>query len=143
MGRNAVILLAEDDEGHAGLIVKNLRRAGVGNRILVFRNGEDILTFLSGEGKNLCLEDEGSCILLLDIRMPGIDGIEILQKLRRDEALRNIPVIIITTTDEPGTIRKCYELGCKGYIIKPVDYDRFIETVRELGEFLLKMDAPR
>ncbi|NOZ68409.1 MAG: response regulator [Deferribacteres bacterium] len=141
MKKDTVILLAEDDEGHAGLIIKNLKRAGVGNRILVFKNGEDILHFLSGEGKNLCLQDGNSCILLLDIRMPRIDGIEILQRLKQDETLRDIPVIIITTTDEPGTIQKCRDLGCKRYIVKPVDYNMFVETVRQLGEFLLKMDG--
>ncbi len=143
MEKNTLILLAEDDEGHAGLIIKNLKRAGVGNRILVFRKGEDILSFLYGEGKKTCGQDGGSCILLLDIRMPGIDGIEILQKLKQDETLRHIPVIIITTTDEPGTIQKCHDLGCKDYIVKPVDYDMFVETVRRLGEFLLNMDVPR
>ncbi len=139
MGKNAVILLAEDDEGHAGLIIKNLKRAGVDNRILLFRNGEDILNFLFRKGRYHCRQEGESCILLLDIRMPRVDGIEILRKLKQDETRRKIPVIIVSTTDEPGTIKKCYDLGCKRYIVKPVDYDMFVETIRQLGEFLVKM----
>ncbi len=142
MGKNAVILLAEDDEGHAGLITKNLKRAGVDNRILLFRDGEDILNFLFGRGKYHCRQNGESYVLLLDIRMPRVDGIEILRKLKQDEACRKIPVIIVTTTDEPGTIKKCYDLGCKHYIVKPVDYEMFIEAIRQLGDFLVKMKAP-
>ncbi|MBI4825377.1 MAG: response regulator [Nitrospirae bacterium] len=142
MKNNIVILLAEDDLGHAGLIMKNLKRTGIENEIIHFKDGQEALNFLFGQGPGPRKHNGAAYILLLDIRMPRVDGIEVLVRMKKDEKLRRIPVIMVTTTDDDTTIKKCYELGCASYIVKPVDYDAFVETVKELGVFLQMMEVP-
>lgn len=142
MNKNIVILLAEDDLGHAGLIMKNLKRTGIENEIIHFKDGQEAINFLFGQGQGPKKKSGAAYILLLDIRMPRVDGIEVLVRMKKDEKLRRIPVIMVTTTDDDATIKKCYELGCASYIVKPVDYDAFVETVKELGVFLQMMEVP-
>jgi CheY-like chemotaxis protein len=134
--KNTVIVLAEDDEGHAGLIIRNLRRTGITNEIIHFRDGEETLKFLLGNGEGVRHQDDKSYLLLLDLRMPKVDGIEVMRRVKHDEALRRMPVIVITTTDDPGEIELCYALGCSSYIVKPVNYDEFNEAFRQLGQYL-------
>ena len=136
MKKNTVIVLAEDDEGHAGLIIRNLRRTGITNEIIHFRDGEETLKFLLGNGEGVRHQDDKSYLLLLDLRMPKVDGIEVMRQVKHDEALRKMPVIVITTTDDPGEIELCYALGCSSYIVKPVNYDEFNEAFRQLGQYL-------
>ena len=136
MKKNTVIVLAEDDEGHAGLIIRNLRRTGITNEIIHFRDGEETLNFLLGNGEGVRHQDDKSYLLLLDLRMPKVDGIEVMRQVKHDEALRKMPVIVITTTDDPGEIELCYALGCSSYIVKPVNYDEFNEAFRQLGQYL-------
>ncbi|MDO8283097.1 MAG: response regulator [Thermodesulfovibrionia bacterium] len=142
MKNNIVILLAEDDFGHAGLIIKNLKRSGIGNEIIHFKDGQDTLNYLSEQTQ--VPKDQGGAgyVLLLDIRMPRVDGIEVLTRMKKDERLRRIPVIMVTTTDDDATVNLCYELGCASYISKPVDYDAFIKMVQELGAYLKMMEVP-
>ena len=117
-----VILIAEDDEGHARLIEKNLTRAGLRNPIERFLNGQAVLDFLfrRGEGSHRVLDTP--YLLLLDIRMPQIDGIEVLRQLKQDPELRKVPVIMLTTTDDPREVERCHAIGCASYMVKPVDY---------------------
>ena len=125
MNSKSAILIAEDDEGHATLIVKNLRRAGIRNEILHFRDGEEILGFLfrTSEKKR---EFGISYLLLLDIRMPKIDGVEVLTRIKTDPELKKMPVIILTTTDDPREVELCHACGCNSYITKPVEYEKFV-----------------
>ena len=81
-------------------------------------------------------------LLLLDIRMPKVDGVEVLRRLKADECLRKMPVIIITTTDDPREVQKCHQLGCNSYITKPIDYDKFVEAIRKLGLYLMVVQVP-
>lgn len=136
MKHNTVILLAEDDEGHAGLIMRNLRRTGIDNEILHFRNGEETLNFLLGRNGGPHRKEDISYILLLDLRMPKVDGIEVMRQIKHDKELRNMPVIVITTTDDPGEIELCYALGCSSYIVKPVNFEEFNEAFKQLGHYL-------
>ena len=131
-----VILIAEDDAGHFQLIKKNLWLTCVDSDILQFKNGQEVLDFLFKTDTEVCLEDKKGYILLLDIRMPKVNGIEVLKKIKEDEELRKIPVIMLTTTSEASMIKQCYELGCSYYMVKPVNYYHFMETVQNLGEFL-------
>jgi CheY-like chemotaxis protein len=101
------------------------------------------LNFLLREGKGPHRETEIPYLLLLDIRMPKIDGIEVLKRIKDDDELRKIPVIVITTTDDPREVERCHALGCSNYIVKPVDYEKFVETIRQLGFFLLVVEFPR
>ena len=136
MKRDMVILLAEDDAGHFQLIRKNLWLSCVDNHILQFKNGEEVLDFLFRTVIGQPAEERKHYILLLDIRMPKVDGLEVLEKIKEHEKLRKIPVIMLTTTSEAGMIKKCYEMGCSYYLVKPVNYHHFMEAVQNLGEFL-------
>ncbi len=135
MDKDTVILLAEDDEGHARLIIKNLRRAGLDNRILLFKDGQETLDFLFGTGEGDHLDSTSQYLLLLDISMPKINGIDVLQKIKQDDELKKTPVIMITTTDDPHEVARCHKLGCSKYIIKTADYEKFVDAISELGTF--------
>ena len=123
MKKEVVILIAEDDPGHAILIQKNLRRAGVNNEIIHFADGQETLDFLRCQGNGLKRDPEKCYVLLLDIRMPRVDGIAVLREINQDQELKNFPVIVLTTTDDPKEIQLCHSLGCKNYITKPVEWD--------------------
>ena len=136
MLKDTVILIAEDDAGHFLLVKKNLWHICVASDILHFKDGQDILDFLFKRGDGPVIEDGRNYILLLDIRMPKVDGHEVLKAMKAEKSLKNIPVIMLTTTDAPGEINHCYELGCSFYIIKPVDYKEFMDAIANLGNFL-------
>ncbi len=138
MKKEPIILLAEDNEPHARLIIRNLKRAGIENEILHFNDGEEILNYLLKDHP----EDGAYYILLLDIRMPKINGIEVLRKVKEDNRMSKFPVIMITTANEPGTVSKCYEMGCDRYIIKPVNHGEFVETINQLAQFLRTIEVP-
>jgi len=142
MKKELNIILAEDDDGHASLIKRNLKRAGLLNEIIHFKNGQETLDFLlKGKEDKERVKDVAS-LLLLDIKMPGVDGIEVLRKVKADDFLKKMPVIMITTTDDPREIDMCHELGCSSYITKPIDYEKFVSAIRQLGLFLLIVEVP-
>ena len=142
MKKELKIILAEDDEGHATLIKRNLKRSGLLNEIIHFKDGQETLDFLfQGKEDEDKIRDVAS-LLLLDIKMPRVDGLEVLRRVKEDSFLKKMPVIMITTTDDPREINKCHELGCSNYITKPIDYDKFVEAVRKLGLFLLVVEVP-
>jgi CheY-like chemotaxis protein len=130
------ILLAEDDAGHATLIQRTLREAGFVNPILHFRDGRDVLDYLGAPGTADEIRRGRSFLLLLDIRMPRVDGVEVLRELQCVPLLKTIPAIMLTTTDDPREIRRCYELGCRSCITKPVRIPLLLETLGRVGLFL-------
>ena len=136
MTEEVVILIAEDDAGHFALIKKNLWRSCIANEILQFKDGQEILDFFFGEGDGPTRKKNAKYVLLLDIRMPKVDGREVLRRMKGDPELRKIPVIMLTTTDEEAEVENCYDLGCSFYIVKPADYNMFMEAVGNLGTFL-------
>jgi CheY-like chemotaxis protein len=136
-----VILIADDDAGHARLIEKNLRRAGMLNRIERFGDGQEVLDFLFSRGEHHAAPDT-AYLLLLDIRMPKIDGVEVLRTLKQHAELRKVPVTMLTTTDDPQEIARCYSLGCSHYIVKPVNCDEFAETIGGLARFVALVEVP-
>lgn len=137
------VIIAEDDDGHATLIQKNLKRAGVVNEIMRFHDGEEVLDFFFKKGEGPHMDESASYLLLLDIRMPKIDGTEVLRQLKQDEHLKKIPVIIVSTTDDPREIELCHKLGCNNYINKPVNYERFVDIIHQLGFFLKIIKYPK
>jgi len=143
MENQVIILIAEDDEGHAVLIRKNLKRAGIANPVIHFKDGQETLDFLFRNGPGPHRKSGSAYMLLLDIRMPGVDGVEVLRRIKQDKELRKMPVTMITTTDDPREIEKCHEIGCSHYITKPIDYENFVETIRQLGLFLMVVSVPR
>jgi len=142
MNKEVIILIAEDDEGHANLIKKNLSRAGIANKIIHFIDGQEVVDFLFRNGEGPHRESGCAYILLLDIRMPKLDGVEVLKLVKDHQELRKIPVIMITTTDDPREIKNCHMLGCNNYITKPVEYDAFVNSIRQLGLFLTVVQVP-
>ncbi len=135
------ILIAEDDEGHAKLIKKNIMASGVENEILTFSNGEKVLDYIYNDISRIRESNGFLYILLLDIRMPKVDGIEVLRKIKSNKDLKKIPVIMITTTDDPKEIEECNFLGCNYYINKPVDYEKFVEIITKLGSFIKTLNS--
>lgn len=142
MKKEVIVLIAEDDDGHATLIEKNLRRAGLLNEIIRFKDGQETLDFLFEKGKAKKRKHDMSYLLLLDIRMPKVGGIEVLRQIKADKELKKLPIIMITTTDDPREVEKCFELGCSNYITKPIEYESFMEAIRQLGLFLLVVEVP-
>jgi CheY-like chemotaxis protein len=142
MNKEIIILIAEDDAGHARLIEKNLRRAGLSNPVERFENGQEILDFLFRRGSGRKRSADGSYLLLLDIRMPQVDGSEVLRQIREAPELRKLPVSMLTTTDDPREVGRCHDLGCNNYIVKPVDYDKFADAIRQLGLFISLVEVP-
>jgi CheY-like chemotaxis protein len=136
------ILLAEDDEGHANLIQRNLRRAGVVNETRRVKDGQETLDFLHCEGAFAGRAPNGSLLLVLDINMPRVDGVEVLRRVKADPRTAKLPVVMLTTTDDPREIERCYALGCNVYITKPVAYTAFAEALHRLGLFLQIVKVP-
>lgn len=142
MTQEVVIIIAEDDAGHARLIEKNLGRVGLHNPIQFFENGQEVLDFLFRRGPGPHRKSDTAYLLMLDIRMPKVDGVETLRQVKEDDSLRKLPVIMLTTTDDPREIQRCHQLGCNSYIVKPVDYDKFAEAIKQLGMFVSLVQVP-
>jgi CheY-like chemotaxis protein len=132
------IIMIEDDEGHARLIERNIRRAGVNNEIKHFVSGTAALEFLFTPAAL----GNGPFLVLLDLNLPDMTGTDILAKIKSNERLRRAPVVVLTTTDDKTEIQRCYDLGCNVYITKPVDYETFAQAIRQLGLFLSVMQVP-
>jgi CheY-like chemotaxis protein len=142
MSKPVTIVMIEDDEGHARLIVKNIRRAGVNNEIVAFTNGTDALEFLLGADGSGDDSAGRQLLVLLDLNLPDMTGVSILEKVKNNPHTRLSPVVVLTTTDDEREIQRCYDLGANVYITKPVDYDSFANAIRQLGLFFSVMQVP-
>jgi len=136
------IIMIEDDEGHARLIERNIRRSDVANKIIPFCNGTEAVRYLFGRDGSGSERDGQALLILLDLNLPDMTGIEILRQVRANKYLKCAPVVILTTTDDSQEIRRCYELGCNVYIIKPVNYESFANAIRQLGLFFSVIQFP-
>ncbi|OYX33625.1 MAG: hypothetical protein B7Y99_07035 [Caulobacterales bacterium 32-69-10] len=134
------IVMVEDDEGHARLIERNVRRAGINNAVRHFLDGTSALDFLFNDREGPSLN--GPALILLDLNLPDMSGTDILVKIKADPKLRRTPVVVLTTTDDKVEIQRCYDLGCNVYITKPVDYEAFAAAIRQLGLFLAVIQVP-
>ena len=134
------IIMIEDDEGHARLIEKNIRRAGINNPICHFTDGGSAIIYLwedpTGPFKN------GPALVLLDLNLPDMSGTDILTRIKSDDTMKLTPVVILTTTDDKQEIQRCYDLGANVYITKPVNYENFADAIRQLGLFLSVIQVP-
>lgn len=136
------IVMIEDDEGHARLIVKNIRRAGVNNEIVPFTAGEPALKYLLGADGSGSGHRGESMLILLDLNLPDMQGTEILRRVKASAGMKLAPVVVLTTTDDEKEIQNCYALGCNVYITKPVNYENFAQAIRALGLFFTVMQVP-
>jgi CheY-like chemotaxis protein len=141
--QHVTILVVDDDEGHIELVRRSFRRAGIGNLITSVTSGSDALDYVFGRGAYANRPGISDLLILLDIRMPGAyDGIEVLRQIKADPTAKLIPVIMLTTTDDPREINRCYQLGCNIYITKPVESTAFIEAINRLGLLISVMKMP-
>lgn len=140
-----VILLVEDDANDELLTLRALEEHHVSNRIVVARDGAEALDFLFGAGAHAGRDTrEQPAVVLLDIKMPKLDGLEVLRALRADPRTRLLPVVMLTSSTEEWDLIRSYELGCNSYVRKPVGFDQLIEAVRQLGLYwLLLNEVPR
>ena len=140
--QQVTIVMIEDDLGHATLIEKNLRRAGIMNKIVHIDNGRQALDYFQRNGDYAGKEADECMLVLLDLNLPEVDGFEILTQLKSKDETRTIPIIILTTTDNPREVERAYELGCNIYVTKPVVYENFAESIRKLGLMLAVVKLP-
>lgn len=141
-GHPVVIVMIEDDEGHARLIERNIRRAGVNNEIVAFQSGTEALRYLMGPDGSGAVSGGKSLLVLLDLNLPDMTGVDILAKVKENIHLKRSPVVVLTTTDDQREIQRCYDLGANVYITKPVDYEAFANAIRQLGLFFSVMQVP-
>lgn len=137
------ILLVEDDDGHARLIERNLRKVNLANPIDRVRDGLEALEYLHNQGAfaDRCRYSRPR-LVLLDINMPRMDGVEVLERIKADEQLRCVPVIMLTSTDNQAEIDRCYSVGASGYVAKPVNIGSLGEKLQRLGMFLEIVELP-
>ena len=134
--KDIIILIAEDDDGHAELIIEGLRETGLKNEIVRVVDGLELWDYLQSHCREDMLQNNQEFLILLDINMPRMDGITVLEKIKNDVCLKDIPVIMLTSTDNPREIERCYQLGCNVYVTKPIEFIKFAETLQRLGLFL-------
>lgn len=136
------IVMIEDDEGHARLIERNIRRAGINNEIIPFANGNDALKYLLGPDGSGEVSSRRYLLILLDLNLPDMSGVSILEKVKSNQHTKRTPVVVLTTTDDEREIKRCYDLGANVYVTKPVNYEGFANAIRQLGLFLSVMQVP-
>lgn len=139
------ILLVEDNPGDAEMTMRVLKKNHIGNHIIHLKDGAEAIDFIFGTGiyenRNVSHKPK---MILLDLKMPKVSGIEVLKTLKSDERTRMIPVVVLTSSNEDPDIRSCYELGVNSYIVKPVDFSNFSSVIAELGMYWLLLNkAPR
>ncbi|HEX5233656.1 MAG TPA: response regulator [Bradyrhizobium sp.] len=143
MDKPVTIIMIEDDEGHARLIERNVRRSGVNNEIMPFANGTAAVNYLFGADGTGVVHKGRALLILLDLNLPDMSGTDILRRIKESKYLKCAPVVVLTTTDDSHEIKRCYELGCNVYITKPVNYENFANAIRQLGLFFSVIQVPQ
>lgn len=137
-----MILIAEDDDGHAALIERNLQRSGVSRKYVRLKDGQEILDFLFQRGEGEVRIQNCPYILLLDINLPKVSGMEVLRQIKENPELRKMPVTVLSTTDDPQEVEQCHVLGCSYYITKPTEPEVFMSVIARLGQLLNIVNVP-
>jgi CheY-like chemotaxis protein len=139
MSTQMIIVMIEDDEGHARLIERHLRRAGIDDEIVPFTTGAPALEYLLGPDGTGAANHDRPFVLLLDLSLPDMHGAHILQTVKKNRNLQHSPVVVLTTTDDKYEVDRCYSLGCDSYVVKPINYEAFGHAIQSLGELLKAM----
>lgn len=137
------ILLVEDNADDAEMTIHALRKHNLANKLIHMKDGEEALDFLFGTGKfagrDLSIKPS---LILLDLKMPKVDGMEVLGKVKSNEDTKKIPVVILTSSKEDPDVTRCYELGANSYIVKPVEFEGFVKAVSEIGLYWMLINHP-
>lgn len=136
MGNAAEILLVEDNPNDAELAIRALKKNNLANNLVHLEDGQEALDYLFNDN------NEMPKLILMDVKMPRVDGIEVLRKLKSDEKRKVIPVVMLTSSKEDKDIIEAYNLGVNAYIVKPVDFDQFVKAVTQLGFFWMILNQP-
>jgi len=129
------ILLAEDNSKDVELTIEAMAENNLGNQVIIVKDGIEAMEYLRREGKYKLRNAGNPCVILLDIKMPRMDGIEVLRSVRGDDKLKKIPVVMITSSREERDLIKTYELGVNAFVVKPVSFQQFIEAIKQIGSF--------
>lgn len=135
MNKLKTILLAEDNPQDLELTIEALTDHKIANEVIAVSDGVEAMEYLNCEGKYKNRKTGNPAVLMLDIKMPRMDGIEVLEKIRKNEKLKNLPVVMLTSSREEPDLLKCYNLGVNAYVVKPVDFKDFIDAVKHIGIF--------
>jgi DNA-binding response OmpR family regulator len=136
------ILIVEDDPRDVELTLTALDEYNLANEVVVTRDGEEALDYLNYRGKFSSRSDGNPAVLLLDLKLPKVDGLEVLQRVKSDEKLKTIPVVVLTSSHEEKDMVASYRLGVNAYVVKPVDFHEFVNAVKELGVFWAVINEP-
>lgn len=136
------IILVEDNPDDANLTIRALRKKNLANNLIHLKDGQEALEFFFGTGEKRKEPDFRPRVILLDLKMPRVNGIEVLEKLKHDPATSEIPIVILTSSAEDPDVKRCYELGANSYIVKPVEFENFSKTVSELGLYWVVLNHP-
>jgi CheY-like chemotaxis protein len=136
------ILLVEDDPRDVELTLTALEDYKLANEVAVCRDGQEALDYLFGRGNFYDRVKENPAVILLDLKLPKVDGLEVLQRIKSDERLRMIPVVMLTSSHEEKDMMRSYKLGVNAYVVKPVDFHEFVNAVKELGVFWAVINEP-
>jgi CheY-like chemotaxis protein len=142
MNRSQKILLVEDDPKDEELTVTTMEKYHVSNDIVVVHDGEEALDYLFRRGKYQNVSGGNPCVVLLDLNLPKVHGLEVLRQIRADENLKMIPVVILSSSREEKDLAESYKIGINAYVVKPVDFHEFVEAVKHLGTFWCMINEP-
>jgi two-component system, response regulator len=142
MARNGVILLVEDNADDEQLTLRALKKNSIANQVVVARDGAEAIDYLFGSAGGSPELDVLPEVILLDLKLPKIDGLEVLRRLRENERTAHLPVVVLTSSNEEQDLVQSYRLGANSYIRKPVDFGQFTEAVRHLGLYWLALNEP-
>jgi CheY-like chemotaxis protein len=135
-------LLVEDDPKDIDLTLRALAQYNLANEVVVARDGEEALDYLFHRGDFASRSSDNPAVLLLDLKLPQVDGLEVLQQIKADEQLKLIPVVVLTSSHEENDVVASYRLGVNAYVVKPVDFHQFVEAIKELGAFWAIINEP-
>ena len=142
MSESKCILLAEDDPNDVELTLAALAQHNLANQVDVVRDGAEALDYLFRRGKFATRPEVNPVVVLLDLKMPKVNGLEVLSKIKSDEKLKTVPVVALTSSRESPDVRRCYEYGVNAYVVKPVGFPDFINAVKQLGIFWAILNQP-
>jgi len=142
MDKERWILLVEDDPKDVELTITALEAYNVGNKVAIARDGEEALDYLYRRGKFADVPAGNPVVVLLDLKLPKINGLEVLRQIRADERLKMLPVVILTSSREEKDLVEGYKLGINAYVVKPVDFHEFIDAIKSLGSFWIFLNEP-